>query len=111
MERRAFLAISGRTALLALAAAKRDAAGQMQATPAAGEIEKRLAAVVEAYDAQGNHRTATEVDRRSGEWLAAQMRQLGIVPSLEPLNASSHAPAMCALGIAELTASRCSMPD
>jgi len=47
-------------------------------------LEERLSGVIQAYDAQGNHRTATEGDNASAEWLAAQLRGLGMEPSLEP---------------------------
>ena len=47
-------------------------------------LEQRVADVIQAYDAQGNHRTATEQDNASAEWLAAQLSGLGIQPSLEP---------------------------
>ena len=40
--------------------------------------------MIQAYDAQGNHRTATEGDNASAEWLAAQLHGLGVEPSLEP---------------------------
>jgi hypothetical protein len=40
--------------------------------------------VVEAYDAQGNHRTATPVDNASAEWLALEVRRAGAEASLEP---------------------------
>jgi hypothetical protein len=40
--------------------------------------------VLQAFDAQGNHRTGTAVDRASAEWLAYQVRHLDIEPSLEP---------------------------
>ena len=52
------------------------------------DVEQRVATIIEAYDAQGNHRTGTEVDRQSAEWLAGQVRRLGVEPALEsfPLN-------------------------
>ncbi|HET7206802.1 MAG TPA: hypothetical protein VFI95_09525 [Terriglobales bacterium] len=53
-----------------------------QASP--GELEQRVATVLQAFDAQGNHRTGTAADKASAEWLADQVRQLGIEPSLEP---------------------------
>ena len=40
--------------------------------------------MIQAYDAQGNHRTATEGDNASAQWLAAQLHGLGVEPSLEP---------------------------
>jgi hypothetical protein len=36
-------------------------------------VEQRLAAAIEAYDAQGNHRTATTADNASAEWLTQQI--------------------------------------
>jgi hypothetical protein len=43
----------------------------------------RIAAVIREYEAQGFHRTATQVDRASGDWLADQVRQAGLRPALE----------------------------
>lgn len=103
MERRAFLVVGGQTALLALAATvtRPRAAGASQETAAPAGVEQRVAAVIEAYDAQGNHRTATEVDRRSGEWLAAQVRQLGVKPVLEPFALNRVDLRSCYLRIAD----------
>ena len=53
-----------------------------------GALEQRVAGVLQAFDAQGNHRTGTAVDTASAEWLADQVRQLGIEPSLEPFGLS-----------------------
>ncbi len=52
-----------------------------QVTPDA--LEERVAGLLQAYDAQGNHRTGTEVDNASADWLADQVRRFGIEPSLE----------------------------
>jgi hypothetical protein len=38
---------------------------------------------IAAYDAQGHHRTGTDVDRISGEWLAGEIKALGFEPILE----------------------------
>src|ERR1700730_16497049 len=56
--------------------------------PSFDGLEQRLAEVIEAYDAQGNHRTATAVDAASAEWLARQVQKLGVQTELEsfPLN-------------------------
>jgi len=35
-----------------------------------GALEQRVASVLQAFDAQGNHRTGTAVDTASAEWLA-----------------------------------------
>lgn len=40
--------------------------------------EARIARVVEAYDAQGWHRTATDVDSESAKWLVDQLRIAGL---------------------------------
>ncbi len=42
-----------------------------------------IARIIAAYDAQGNHRTGTDVDRASGDWLADEIQALGFEPILE----------------------------
>ncbi len=103
MERRVFLAVGGRTATFALAAsiARSDwlrALEEPQMSPAGPE--QRAASVIQAYDAQGNHRTGTEVDKKSAEWLARQVRALGVEPSLEPFTLSRLDPQSCYLRVA-----------
>jgi hypothetical protein len=44
---------------------------------------ERASGIVREYDAQGNHRTGTEVDSASAKWLAERVRQLGIEVQLE----------------------------
>ncbi len=44
---------------------------------------ERIARVIEEYDAQGIHRTATAVDEASAEWLADEVRAIGLEPRLE----------------------------
>ena len=46
-------------------------------------MQQRIGAVIRAYEEQGFHRTGTEVDRISGDWLANAVRQLGAEPALE----------------------------
>jgi hypothetical protein len=56
------------------------------AAPAAGwadEVEDRVREVLRSYDAQGIHRTGTDVDRASGEWLREQARSAGAAVSLQ----------------------------
>jgi hypothetical protein len=53
-----------------------------------GALERRVASQLQAFDAQGNHRTGTVVDNASAEWLAGQVRQLGIEPSYETFTLS-----------------------
>ena len=102
LHRRSFLRTGGR-ALLAVAAASTQGGniGSAQAAAIALDgIEERVERVVEAYDAQGNHRTATSVDNESAEWLAQQIRQLGAEPALEPFAITRIDPISCHLRIA-----------
>src|SRR6516225_10693646 len=64
-------------------------------------LEERVAGVLQAYDAQGNHRTGTEVDNASGRWLAHEARQAGAHVSLEPFSFSRVDPQSCYLRIGE----------
>ena len=64
-------------------------------------LEQRVAALIQTYDAQGNHRTGTEVDQASAEWLANQVRQSGAEPSLEPFTLSRLDPQACYLRIGD----------
>lgn len=49
---------------------------------------RRVARVVREYDAQGIHRTATDVDEASAHWLANQLQAAGVEAKLEsfPIN-------------------------
>jgi hypothetical protein len=51
-------------------------------------LEQRLAEAIAAYDAQGNHRTATAADSASAEWLARQIQQSDVQPTLESFTLS-----------------------
>src|SRR5258707_11728085 len=50
------------------------------------ERNERIIRIVEAYEHQGVHRTGTEVDRLSAEWLAREVSNAGLVPALEPFS-------------------------
>lgn len=103
MKRRAFLAVGGQTLAVALAPrATRSGLlyGQQQSQVLPDALEQRIAAVIQAYDAQGNHRTGTEVDRVSAEWLTNELRCLGAQPSLEPFTFSRIDPQSCYLRVA-----------
>jgi hypothetical protein len=63
-------------------------------------LEQRLAEAIAAYDAQGNHRTATVADSASAEWLARQIQQSGVQPTLESFTLSRIDPLSCHLRIA-----------
>ena len=48
---------------------------------AAQRVEERIAVLIREYEKQGFHRTGTETDRISGEWLMAQVRRAGLSPA------------------------------
>jgi hypothetical protein len=70
-------------------------------TPSSDALEQRIADVIAAFDAQGNHRTGTPVDNASAEWLARQVQQLGAEPELEPFTLNRVDPQSCYLRIAD----------
>jgi len=45
-----------------------------------------IARVIAAYDAQGIHRTGTDVDDASARWLADEVASLGVTPTLVPFS-------------------------
>jgi hypothetical protein len=103
MRRRAFLAFGSQTALLGLAAgvAKPHATNAYEEPSNQIDLEQRVATVIAAYDAQGNHRTGTMVDRQSAEWLAAQIRRLAVEPVLEPFTLDRIDLRSCYLRVAD----------
>lgn len=68
-------------------------------TQASVAMERRLGAIISAYDAQGNHRTGTEVDAASARWLAGEVRKTGLIPKREPYELSRVDPEECYLRI------------
>ena len=50
---------------------------------ASRDVEARVARIVQAYSDQGVHRTATEVDTRSADWLAREVEDAGLTASRE----------------------------
>jgi hypothetical protein len=103
MQRRAFLVVGSRTLATALAAATGGAnlLFARDRTPSSVVLEERIAAVLAAYDAQGNHRTGTSADNASAEWLARLVQQAGAEPELEPFALSRVDPQSCYLRIAD----------
>jgi hypothetical protein len=51
-------------------------------------VQRRIGTIVRSYEEQGFHRTGTAVDQNSGDWLAGEVRQIGLEPAREefPLN-------------------------
>jgi hypothetical protein len=51
-------------------------------------VQRRIGNLIRAYEEQGLHRTGTAVDRISADWLANEMRQIGLEPVLEEFSLS-----------------------
>jgi hypothetical protein len=62
-------------------------------------VQDRLGTVIRAFDEQGFHRTGTVVDRRSGVWLANEVRQIGLEPVLEEFSLSRVDPLHASLEV------------
>jgi hypothetical protein len=56
--------------------------------PPAGGLDTRAADIIRAYSAEGHHRTATAVDRRSADALLVRARETGAAPSLQAFELS-----------------------
>src|SRR5262249_56032165 len=83
MKRRSFIVRTSQTLAFALGGRMIHAfasSGQQRSQASPSALGQRVASLLEAFDAQGNHRTGTAVDNASAEWLAGQVRQLGIEP-------------------------------
>jgi hypothetical protein len=55
-------------------------------------IENRVSEIIREYDAQGWHRTGTEVDTASAHWLVGRAGQLGVEATMESLPLSRVEP-------------------
>jgi hypothetical protein len=54
------------------------------ARPEGPAVEARVLRVINEYAEQGFHRTGTDVDRASGDWLFEEVRRAGLTPTREP---------------------------
>lgn len=52
------------------------------------ELERRIGRLIDEYSRQGFHRTGTDVDRLSGDWLYEEVRRIGLVPARESFDVS-----------------------
>lgn len=106
MNRRTLLVTGGQALVFAVAThdgplSAASVQRNLQDSPGLSDsLEQRIATVIKAYDAQGNHRTGTEVDTASADWLASEIRKLGVEPSLEPFALSQIDPQSCYLRVA-----------
>jgi len=52
------------------------------------ESERRIRQMIRSFEEQGIHRTGTDVDRISGDWLMTQVREAGLEPAREMFSLS-----------------------
>jgi hypothetical protein len=64
-------------------------------------LDKRIRRFIADFSDQGIHRTATDVDRRSGDWLFNEVRAIGAAPQREPFSISRVDPAPSWLSIGD----------
>ena len=62
--------------------------------------KERITRVIQEYDAQGWHRSGTEVDHSSAAWLADRVTECGLDPVLEPFDFSRVDPELAYVEIA-----------
>jgi hypothetical protein len=72
---------------------------RQQAT--ATELTARISRVIAEYGEQGPHRTGTDVDRRSGDWLFDEVRRIGLAPARESFGLNRIDPGNCHLVIGD----------
>jgi hypothetical protein len=63
------------------------------------DLEARIARMIDEYGRQGLHRTGTDVDRRSGDWLYDEVRRMGLAPARELFELNRIDPDVCQLVI------------
>jgi hypothetical protein len=102
MKRRDLFLFGGRAAVSGFAASaiRHDMLfAQKEPQVSHDGLEQRIAGVLQAYDAQGNHRTGTEADNASAGWLAGLARHFGAEVSLEAFPLSRIDPQLCYLNV------------
>jgi hypothetical protein len=65
-------------------------------------VQRRIGFVIRAYGEQGFHRTGTTVDQMSGDWLANEVRQIGLEPMREEFSLSRVDPVKASLVVNDL---------
>jgi hypothetical protein len=66
-------------------------------------VQQRIGSVIRAYESQGFHRTGTPVDQASGEWLADEVRRIGLEPVREEFPLSRVDPVGASLAVDDRT--------
>ena len=72
-------------------------------TAGGAEAEARIRNIIDQYSDQGFHRTATPVDRQSGDWLVERVRALGVAASRETFPVNRIVPGVCRIVVGDTT--------
>lgn len=99
IRRREFLSIGSQVALLSLAGCGSRTSEFLREADEAPSVEGRVGKVVQEYDSQGDHRTATEGDAAAADWLAKEARKAGAEATLESFELSRVDPRACYVSI------------
>jgi len=91
MTRRQWMAIATCT-LSGAILPPRLLAAQREHSP---DLEARISHVISQYERQGFHRTGTDVDRRSGDWLYEEVIRIGLTPERESFELNRVDPGEC----------------
>ena len=62
-------------------------------------MQHRIGALIRAYEEQGCHRTGTAVDRASAEWLADEVRSIGVESAFEAFSLSRVDPVSASVAV------------
>ena len=66
-------------------------------------MEQRISTLIAEYSSQGIHRTGTEVDHRSADWLIAKISALGVEATETAFGFQRLQPLECSLRLGQLT--------
>jgi hypothetical protein len=66
-------------------------------------VQQRIGTVIRAYESQGFHRTGTAVDQASGDWLADEVRRIGLEPVREEFSLNRVDPVGASLVVNDRT--------
>jgi hypothetical protein len=81
--RRMFLTGAGLMAVVTGLRPPQTTAQEVVPAAAGTEMQRRIGDIIHEYEEQGFHRTGTEVDQISGDWLAGRVREIGLAPMRE----------------------------
>lgn len=63
---------------------------------------KRITADIAAWDSQPEHRTGTQGDEQTSDWLAAEISKVGLTPNIDEFDFARRTPVLCSIQVGEL---------